>query len=393
MTMLDPFLILPGLFVLSAILVTAYGLYKLYRGKRRTPADTAVTWERDQEMLNLIEHTQELSTLYGKLGYSPALVRRSEAVATELKALIRAEIPDFVVFQRALHTGLKQLEREPERYRRGDDDLLHAILAAGSDQEKVLALLNRNPVEEALPFIEELPFAKEGQIIWRTPSEVSIIRKRPVDPARFAALLDEAESLVMTSRVSHNPQAQQVLDAIARVRRDLQRENAYMPTSLQTLAKRLHEWIDRRPHAAAQARRQSLDALLAGLVEVRHQCGAHAQRSRRMHSADLAARREMAQPQAKRYLESHWMHTPWLTTYILTTMLDLELAALSQERERASGTAPLRLIRNEVASGHYDSAETIRRLRQQETQGVYVPSLVYPLLRLHSPPDPPSREA
>lgn len=82
------------------------------------------------------------------------------------------------------------------------------------------------------------------------------------------------------------------------------------------------------------------------------------------------------------------MHTPWLTTYILTTLLTAELATLPEEaRDQTSSPARvLRLIRDEVTSGYYDREETIRRLRQQEERGLYVHSLIYPLLRLNRAP-------
>jgi hypothetical protein len=42
-----------------------------------------------------------------------------------------------------------------------------------------------------------------------------------------------------------------------------------------------------------------------------------------------------------------------------------------------------RLIRNEIDSGFFDAEEIMDRIRKLELQGLYVPSLVFPLLRLH----------
>lgn len=71
------------------------------------------------------------------------------------------------------------------------------------------------------------------------------------------------------------------------------------------------------------------------------------------------------------------MHTPWLTNYILTALLDSHSLPVAQET--ATG---LQSVRDEVASGHYDAMELERRLRQLEQKDLYVHSLTYALLRL-----------
>jgi hypothetical protein len=112
------------------------------------------------------------------------------------------------------------------------------------------------------------------------------------------------------------------------------------------------------------------------------------------------------------------MHTPWLTARFLTDLLDVELAPLNREaksvgesdlmlmsiiwrvlplsyywrfkvaRERASLARLARRlgqVRDEVDSGNYDAQEIAGRLRRYESEGLYVHSLVYALLRLTSP--------
>jgi len=358
--------------------------------------ETPGVWDRDHEVRQLIDRTKELSTLYGKLGYSPDLHRQAGQRMKDLKDLIRAEIPDFVAFQKALRAVQgpgKPQERGRDaagpakvQYQEGNDALLQAVLAAGSDQEKVLALLNRDPVDEPLPFVEQLPFSKEGKLIWRTPAELSLIRKRPTDPARFALLLDEAEQLFRASRIPLNENArQEVVEAIGRVRKDLQRQNAYIPTALQALERKITECMQLSSNAAARVKKEQVDTLLGELVYLRHQYGLDANPPTPLDRSALASCKETIQHQAKVYLESPWMQTPWLTTYILTTLLDSELMALPEAgaQQRSVAASALRLIRNEVASGHYDSDATIRRLGQQEAKGLYIHSLIYPLLRLN----------
>jgi hypothetical protein len=104
-----------------------------------------------------------------------------------------------------------------------------------------------------------------------------------------------------------------------------------------------------------------------------------------MEASEVTNFKEMAQKHTRVYLESPWMQTPWLTNYILTNLLDSELVPLRKRAQRkpTSPVGMLQLIRDEVASGRYDSDENIRRLRQQEEKGLYIHSLVYPLLRLN----------
>ena len=167
-----------------------------------------------------------------------------------------------------------------------------------------------------------------------------------------------------------------MIEALARVRRDARRENAYMPTSLKALEAAVEAWLLKAP-PEARRRREELDALLLDMLRVRR------------GQANGAGVREAARAQAKRYADSPWMHNPWITAYALTNLLDAELSALPvEERGQSPSSQPspraaaLRWVRDEVASSHFDGEETIRRLRQQEEKELFVHSLVYALLRM-----------
>lgn len=379
---------------LSLLTLACLPLLRSFRSRSDEVAVAPEEWNVQQAVRRLIEEQRELNQLYEQLGYSARLERESGEIMGELKALIKTEIPEFSAFAQALAEVRVQINQPATTdadsvvaappYQPEKDELLNAVLAAGDDHEQILHLLNRDPIYEQLPFIERIPINQHGTLIWRTPLEHSLIRKRPADPPRFAERLGCLEKLFRETRVPANKTIhQEALEAIARVRRDVAKPNAYMPTSLQTLEKKLSEYRQRAPNAAAQARIGQLDQLLAELLttERSYQNRMNVQ----MSGVELATFRKTAQQLAGNYLALAWTHTPWLSARVLAIMFDAELAAWPVS-ERATPEFPagvLRIIRDEIALGGYDSDETIRRLQQQEANGLYVNSLVYPLLRLN----------
>lgn len=340
-------------------------------------------WDEAAELRRLVDSAPELQALYEKIGYPPGVEREAERLTADLAALVRAEVPDWEAFDSALSDAEVQLAlpETGERYRSEDEELLREVLQARADHDEVLRLLNRDPVDRLLPFVEQLPLVRNGEVVWRTPMEMTLIRKRPADAEAFQRQLDDLERLVRTVPLRRKPPAREtVLAALSRLRRDLARPNAYLPTPVQALATSVDEWLHRAHEPALRRRREELDDLLLGLLRVRH---AHETGGGRESEP-----RETARRLAQLYAGQPWMHTPWLTTCVLTSLLDAELALLPEGEEEAPGSpaAVLRLVRDEVASQHYDSDETIRRLRQQEDKGVYVHSLVYALLRMNRLP-------
>jgi len=341
-----------------------------------------------------------LRRLYATLGYAPEFAQQCTQLLRELTALISAEVQDFAAFYNTVRdiqahltalghsTPSHDLLARARLQKASDDPLWRAVLTAGDDRDQVLALLNRDPVHEQLPFIEQVPLAQDGQVVWRTPVEVALIRKRPGDSERFAQTLAALTTLFTAPRVLLHTQArQQVLDAIARVQREVQRPDGYLPTHLQALAGKMALCLQQAPSTTARARRQALDRLLEACVTLRHTYASGSAPGSTSAATAGACCRRQAQQHAQYYLNNAWMHTPWLTVYVLTNLLDSDLAPWRAEPRHLPATVARRLtrIRDEVASGHYDGDEIIRRLRQQEDHGVYVHSLVYPLLRLPTP--------
>jgi hypothetical protein len=367
-------------FVVTLLAVFLMGTTGVLQGRRLrrapvSPALPAVPPELPEpvdeaaELRKTVDGSADLRNLYARVGFPPEVERDARRILDGLENLVKTEIPDFDAFRSAVSQAEKGL---PEgRFLAEDVELLRDVARAGDDRDEVIRRLDRAPVRRLLPVVERIPLVRNGERIWRTPVELSLIRKRPADPAAFEKLLDDLDRLVRAGRPARaEPLRADVIEAVTRVRRDARRENAYMPTSLKALEAAVEAWLSKAP-PEARRRREELDALLLDLLRVR----------RGAMDSDL---REAARAHAKRYADSPWMHTPWLTAYALTNLLDAELAALPEEERKQPSprAAALRWVRDEVASSHFDGEETIRRLRQQEERELFVHSLVFALLRI-----------
>jgi hypothetical protein len=102
--------------------------------------------------------------------------------------------------------------------------------------------------------------------------------------------------------------------------------------------------------------------------------------SNRMRKDGAAEAGPLAE-QTVRYLSTPRLHTPGLTSYLLSLLLDDRITATTR-RISKSTLRIMQLIRAEVTGGNYDGEETARRLRQLESEGFLAPSLVFPLLQL-----------
>jgi len=162
-----------------------------------------------------------------------------------------------------------------------------------------------------------------------------LIRKRPSDPERFAGLLDQLESLFNEANNSANKQIhEETLEAIGRVRRDLAKETAYMPTALQALEAKVADYMAHSRNAASQIKKEQLDSLLEDLLKQRHAFSSMIQGPESAVRPEFSQHRQSLQQQARKYLDATWMHTPWLTTCLLATLLDCEIVGLTKRQRR-----------------------------------------------------------
>lgn len=334
--------------------------------------------ENPRSVGEIVETMPEVRELFARLGYDPALGERTSERLAEIKRLVRAEIIDFQAFRLAVREAALKTAQDSIRFEIRDRELLEATVAAGDDEAAVLSILNRNPVYEQVPFVERVPVLRGGAIIWLTPVEHSTIRKRPSDPARFEQLADELENLYITPHPARRDGPRlEVLGAIERLKRELKRDKAYIPTAIQSLEQKLTAFESESVQPAAKASAEALIELLTNLERVRVTCA-----NGRIGKAVKSQLRQTAAREASRYLADAHLQIPRLTNYILADLLTPELLEVVRWPRR-SVTRTARLIRTEIDSGFFDAAEIADRIRKLESQGLYVPSLMFPLLRLH----------
>jgi hypothetical protein len=261
--------------------------------------------------------------------------------------------------------------------------------------------------------------------------------ERPTDAVGFVRLLDRLADLCEDRR---NPQPERVkqaiLDAIAKLREDFEKDTLTLQTSVDQLKEEIEAAANLSQDFKARIKKEQLDKLLLEIVNVQHEYI-------RRFVPDyfyLVLPHSLAPSSIQEYLDNPWMHIPWLTQTLLTIQLDADLTflrpphpslwkmslamigaivlgfiswkwksltdywfyvamagligwgfwpeiAFGRGMQKLSG---LNSVRFEVANGYYDSRVLTRRLREEERKGLYVHSLIYPLLRLgRSPSQPP----
>lgn len=298
------------------------------------------------------------------LGYNAPLRGEARALFAQLTSSIRAEILDYAALEKSIGATLARMEELPPATAR----FLNAISSA-RDPETLTTLLNVDPVHDQIPFVEQIPVLRNGSVTWTSPVRLSLVRKFPADGRIFLETLARLETLFGKPHPARDePVRLGVLDAIERLRRDVDRSNAYLPTALQFLETRLDDYDERSLKPRAAERMEILMSIISGVVE-------------------LGCRLESRQPvdlegiatQAARYIAEPRIHVPALTNHLLTLLLDQKVVGRTGRVSQAS-VRKLQLIREEISTGNYDDVETAGRLRRLEEEGYYFSSLAYALL-------------
>jgi hypothetical protein len=319
------------------------------------------------------------AALYYDLGKDPGLRQRSDSLLAQMKSLIRAEIDDFRSFHECLQLAAGRQQAAGKMFSIRNRELLDELLAAGEDELAVLHLLNRDPVYEQIPFMEHIPLTRNGETVWVTPIEHSFIRKSASNPALFEKQLNELESLYSSPHRARSEFPRiRILESIRHLRREAKRKRPYLPATLRTLEARIASFEKDSVEPGAIAIAEVLSTLLLGCERIQ----SYSARSllRRLDPTNL---RSNAAELASLYLAEPRLHQPWLTSHVVTTLLAPVLC--ESVRWIHFGLAKqIALIRNELRTGSYDSAELTARIRHLESKGLYVSSMVFPLLQLYT---------
>ncbi len=339
---------------------------------------------------NLLTEEEELRALYERLGFSLDLERRAQALMEEIKASILVEIPSFAAFKESVDAILPTLEAPRKddalaeaRRSRACDPLLKAVLAA-SDEGGVLEALGRAPVDEVLPFVEEVPLLRGGAVVWRTPMGLDVLHKRAKDPERLGRRLEELVERIRASALRREPQAKtELLKAAAALHEAVAEGQTYLVTPIKTLERKLAQWYLAPEDSAARERRRRLDELLLELLTVRQQAFSSPAAGAEEASPELLRDRLTALVQG--YVSSPALHTPRLSQLLLEPFLAVEASRVAHRPPSEASNLLLRCVAKEVRSGRFDRDESVRRLRSLEPAGLFVHSLVYRLLEMATP--------
>jgi len=376
------------------------------------------------------EDNTEIIALYRSLGYNQFLDRQAGTLLAQLKDLLAYEIADF----RAFRGAVAALEDRVRRFEEGDTsegpqatpqlkgslyeeilrkhgvdplylasrELFDRVVQAGDDCEAVLSALRESALHESLPFQLH-----------------QYILVRPKDDSTFARLLTEIKKVYaeLWRPISEDGKAR-VLESIGEVEGTLREgcSGFALRTALESVSMVVTDPGAFLVSDEAWSREGVLKEVLWNSVYAELSC-----KTEEPHF------RETVRKAAKLYADNPWMRTPWLTTRLVTQLLDAELgpllavanwpdkppwaflmtvivvAAASQiwrfslltwlaiglmagiwvwHWVRASVRANrLRSIRAEVSAGDYYGEEVVRRLRECERRGAHVSTVIFQLLR------------
>lgn len=328
------------------------------------------------------------AALYYDLGQDPGLRQRSDSLLAQMKSLVRAEVDDFSSFYGCLRVAASRQQAAGKMFSIRNRELLDELLAVGEDEPAVLDLLNRNPVYEQIPFMEQIPLKRNGETVWVTPVEHSFIRKGASNPALFEKRLIELASLYSSSHPARSEFPRiRILESIQQLRRDAKRERPYLPATLRTLEGRIASFEKDSIEPAAIAAAEVLSNLLLGCERIQSYSA-----PRLLRRLDPTNLRNSAAELASLYLAQPCLHQPWLTSHLVATLLAPVLCE-SVRWIQFGLNKQVALIRNELRTGSYDAAELTARIRQLESKGLYVSSMIFPLLQLHTVPKSPKDAA
>lgn len=348
---------------------------------------------------DLAEEVGDVHDLYLEMGYSPMVVVEIARIRRELRDQVTVEIPDYESFLEALvqaRNKMKELEATSDFEQKSSASvrrnalLLDEVWERRDQPSAVRDRLNADTIGGQLPFIEHVPVTRDGSVRWRTPARVGVLYKQPNDVKEYNRLLDRLSSLTDHSGLSRSDAAvDEVKAAIERLRDALQVVDAYVPAPLQRVEEAIEDWYEGGHSSAQQARREELDTFLLDLLALQRACARLLDEVRRPGKELYEDVRVQATQQAQQYLETLWMHRVWLADSVLANLMTAEVLRVRRDSEVSPPFHQhLETVAQEIRSRGYDPAETIHRLRVYESEGYFVHSLVFSLLRKRADVEP-----
>jgi hypothetical protein len=354
------------------------------------------------ELRSLAEAEDEIQGLYETIGFSPVLEQKVDRILQALRSSLTVEIPDYEAFREALDEARTEMSLLPDQDAFEDETaredvqraeaLLEEVWQRRGAPEAVIEILEEAPVERQLPYIERVPVTRGGTVRWRSPVRISVLRKRPADTQQFRRRLDRLAALVKNASLPRADELENELRAaIGRLRRDIVEEDVYVPTLQHRLEEAAATWLNEAPRSGWKQRKNRLDDCLLDvrrLQEARpYLLGDDARVEESVRDLAEIRYQERTVSRIRSYVDTDWMHTPWLTDQLLGHLLSVEVL-------NASGASHRRLsvITQEVQTRTYDPQESMRRLRDFEEEHGLIQSLAFSLLRLRqeAQPDPVS---
>ncbi len=348
------------------------------------------------DLIEFLLNNKDLHDIFLRYGYSAELDKKAREVIETIKRHIRVEIPDFAEFTRSILAVEQQIEQHfsssselkseiETRITKGT--LFYKVKNSLDSKANVLELLNENPLEDFLPFLEQMPVVRQGKLTWMTPNSVTVLRKHPPYKDECRSLLFKLDLMFKESGLPKSPEVRkEILDLITRLMRDLDSTRAYLPTSVLLLERKITDGLDSAASPGELNRRKLLTELITDIQKLRFSYGIRRSTFKVLSTDEIEHFSYVVKKQAQQYLDSTWMHSTILSGYLVSNFLEAEnlMSRYKGENFTVNDNAKkiLRLISEEIDSGFFDGEDILRRLYYLESQGMYIHTMVHALIRI-----------
>lgn len=348
------------------------------------------------DLIEFLLENKDLHDIFLRYGYSAELDKKAREVIETIKRHIRVEIPDFTEFTKAILAVENQIEQHFSSSEELKQEILervkigtffHRVKNALDSKAAVLDILNENPLEDFLPFLEQMPVVRQGKLTWMTPNSVTVLRKHPPYKDECRSLLFKLDTMFKDSGLPKSPEMRkEILDLISRLMRDLDSTRAYLPTTVLLLERKISDGLDSSATPGERNRKKLLTELITDIQRLRFSYGIRRSTFKVLSTDEIEHFAYVVKKQAQQYLDAPWMHSTIISGYLVSNFLEAEnlMSRYKGENVGVSDNAKkiLRLISEEIDSGFFDGEDILRRLYYLESQGMYIHTMVHALIRI-----------